>query len=62
MAAGLFSNELRVFQEHRDEWLRTKAGKFVVIQDSVVAEGFLIHTPRHSRLAFRRSVSIVTSS
>jgi hypothetical protein len=40
MAAGLFSNELRVFQEHRDEWLRTKAGKFVVIQDSVVAEGF----------------------
>jgi hypothetical protein len=40
MAASLFSDELKVFQEHRDEWLRTRAGKYVVIRDSVVAEGF----------------------
>jgi len=40
MAANPFSNELQVFQRYRDEWLRTNAGKFVVIQDSTVAEGF----------------------
>jgi len=40
MAASPFSDELRVFQEHRDEWLRSNAGKFVVIQNSTVAEGF----------------------
>jgi hypothetical protein len=40
MAASPLSNELRVYQEHRDEWLRANAGKFVVIQDSTVAEGF----------------------
>ena len=40
MAASPFSDELRVFQENREEWLRANAGKFVVIQDSTVAEGF----------------------
>jgi hypothetical protein len=40
MANGSFSEELRVFQEHRDEWLRSNPGKFVAIQDSTVAEGF----------------------
>ena len=40
MADGSFSEELKVFQRHRDEWLRSNAGKFVVIQDSVVADGF----------------------
>jgi hypothetical protein len=40
MTTGSFSEELRVFQEHRDEWLCSSVGKFVVIQDSVVAEGF----------------------
>jgi hypothetical protein len=40
MAAIPFSNELQVFQRYRDEWLRSSPGKFVVIQDSVVAEGF----------------------
>lgn len=39
IAAGPFSQELKLFQEHRDEWLRSNAGKFVAIQDSVV-EGF----------------------
>jgi len=40
MAASPFSDELRVFQKHRGEWLRANAGKFVVIQDSTVADGF----------------------
>jgi len=40
MATIPFSNELLVFQQNRDEWLRSSLGKFVVIQDSVVAEGF----------------------
>ena len=40
MAASPFSDELRVFQEKRDEWVRSNLGKFVVIQDSTVAEGF----------------------
>jgi hypothetical protein len=40
MAASLFSDELKVFQENRDEWVRSSPGKFVVIQDSTVAEGF----------------------
>jgi hypothetical protein len=40
MAASPFSDELKVFQEKRDEWVRSNPGKFVVIQDSNVAEGF----------------------
>lgn len=40
MAEGSFSEELKVFQAHREEWVRTNAGKFVAIQDSVVADGF----------------------
>ena len=40
MAASPFSDELRVFQENREEWLRANAGKFVVIQDSTVVDGF----------------------
>ena len=40
MAASPFSDELKVYQENREEWLRTNAGKFVVIRDSTVAEGF----------------------
>ncbi len=35
-----FSRELEVFRSHRDEWLTSNPGKFVVIQDSVVADGF----------------------
>jgi hypothetical protein len=34
-----FSEELEVFQAHRQEWLRTNAGKFVAIQHNVI-EGF----------------------
>jgi len=37
---GSFSKELQVFQKHRQEWLRSHPGKFVAIQDSIIAEGF----------------------
>lgn len=40
MPASTFSKELNVFQEHRQEWLRSNPGKFVAIQGSVVADGF----------------------
>jgi hypothetical protein len=40
MTASPFSDELRVFQENREDWLRSNLGKFVAIQDSVVADGF----------------------
>jgi hypothetical protein len=40
MAIGTFSAELEVFQQHRDEWLRSHPGEYVAIQDDVIAEGF----------------------
>jgi hypothetical protein len=40
MAASPFSEELRVFEEHRDEWLRSNVGKFVAIQGEQVGGFF----------------------
>ena len=40
MADVSFSEELRVFQEHREAWLHSSLGKFVAIQGTTVAEGF----------------------
>jgi hypothetical protein len=40
MATSPLTDELKVFQKYRDEWVHSNPGKFVVIQDSVVAEGF----------------------
>jgi hypothetical protein len=37
---GSFAKELNVFEQHRQEWLRSHPGKYVVIQDDVIAEGF----------------------
>ena len=37
---GEFSTELKVFEQHREEWSRSHAGEYVVIQDDVIAEGF----------------------
>jgi len=34
-----FSTELKVFEQHREEWSRSHPGEYVVIQDDVV-EGF----------------------
>lgn len=35
-----FALERKVFEQHREEWLRSNPGKFVAIQDEVVADGF----------------------
>ena len=40
MATAPFSEELRVFEQHRREWALSHPGEFVVIQDVVIAEGF----------------------
>jgi hypothetical protein len=38
--AGPFSRELKVFEQHREEWSRSHPGEYVVIQDEVVVDGF----------------------
>jgi len=35
-----FAAELKVFEQHRQEWLRVHPGAFVAIQGDVIAEGF----------------------
>jgi hypothetical protein len=37
---GKFSAELSVFEQNREEWLRSHAGAYVAIQNNVIAEGF----------------------
>jgi len=37
---GLFSAELKLFEQHRQEWSRSNLGSFVAIQDSVIIEEF----------------------
>lgn len=37
---GSFSAELKVFEQHRRQWSRSHPGEFVVIQGTVVVEGF----------------------
>ena len=34
------SRELEVYQAHRDQWVRSNAGKFVAIRDSEILDGF----------------------
>lgn len=36
----ILKKELQVFEEHRSQWFRSHPGKYVVIQDDVVADGF----------------------
>lgn len=38
--ASEFESELRVFEEHRNEWSRSNVGKYVVIRDTEVIETF----------------------
>jgi len=38
--AELFSTELKLFEQHRQEWSRSNLGRFVAIQDRVIIEGF----------------------
>ena len=35
-----FSTELKLFEERRQEWSRSHPGKYVVIQDDVILDGF----------------------
>jgi hypothetical protein len=44
-AAGTFSEELRVFEQHRQEWSQSHPGDYVAIQDDIIVEGFF-GTPR----------------
>jgi hypothetical protein len=39
-AFDTFATELSVFEQHRQEWSRSNPGKFVAIQDDLIAEGF----------------------
>lgn len=34
------SEELKVFEQHREEWSRLHPGEYVVIQDDVIVDGF----------------------
>jgi hypothetical protein len=38
--SGPFSAENKVFEQHREDWLRSHPGEYVAIQDDVIAEGF----------------------
>ncbi|HEY2391873.1 MAG TPA: hypothetical protein VGK22_11930 [Candidatus Angelobacter sp.] len=38
--ANPFSTELKVFEQHREEWFHSHPGEYVVIQDNVVSEKF----------------------
>jgi hypothetical protein len=40
MPANLFSTELKIFEQHREEWFRSHPGEYIVIQDNVVSEKF----------------------
>lgn len=41
-AEETFLTELEIFEQHRKEWFRSNPGKFVAIQDEVVADGFFV--------------------
>jgi hypothetical protein len=38
--SGQFSEELKIFEKHRQEWSRSNPGEFVVIQGDKIADGF----------------------
>ena len=54
MADGSFSTELGVFQRHREDWWRSNPGKFVAIQDQVVADGFFNTYPEAFKAGLQR--------
>ena len=51
---GSFSTELGVFERHREEWSRSYPGKFVAIQDEVIAEGFFGSYPEALKAGLRK--------
>jgi len=38
--AGRFAEELKLFEQHRAEWLINHPGAYVVIQGTVILDGF----------------------
>ncbi|HXM20717.1 MAG TPA: hypothetical protein VN948_05590 [Terriglobales bacterium] len=38
--SGPFSAEIKVFEQHRAEWLHSHPGEYVAIQDDIIVEGF----------------------
>jgi hypothetical protein len=51
---GLFVAENDLFEQHRDEWLRSHPGEYVAIQGGVVAEGFFCTYAEAFRAGLRR--------
>lgn len=49
MALTTFVEELAIFQQHREEWLHSHPGAYVVIQDGRVADGFFPTYPEALR-------------
>jgi len=49
-----FSEELKVFEKHRDEWSRSHPGEFVAIQDHVIVEEFFDTYARAFRAGLQR--------
>ena len=39
-SANTFSKELRVFEQHRQEWSQSHPGDYVAIQDDTIVDGF----------------------
>jgi hypothetical protein len=54
MTTASFSTELEVFEQHRGDWFRSHAGEYVVIQDSVIAEGFFTSYPEAFKAGLQR--------
>lgn len=39
-SSNSFATELKLFEQHRNEWLRSHPGTYVAIQDDVIVDGF----------------------
>lgn len=39
-ARSLFASELKLFEQHRQEWARSHPGSYVAIQGNVIIDGF----------------------
>jgi len=51
---SLFSEELGIFERHRQEWSRSHPGQFVVIQGDAIAEGFFSTYPDALRAGLKK--------
>lgn len=51
---NLLETELKVFEEHREEWSRTNRGRFVVIQGERILDDFFDDYPDAFRAGLER--------